>query len=307
MIEESGLAAGVKERSIAVFRKVAEAEAKVHGSTVDEVHFHEVGAVDSIVDIVGVALGLDYLGIEAVEASVQTVGGGFVNTQHGVLPVPAPATIEILCGAPVRQAEMRMELTTPTGAGIVAACARRFGTMPAMTVERVGYGAGSRDPEALPNLLRLVIGETLPEVGRDRVLVLEANVDDMSPEFYELAMERLFAAGALDVAVSPLQMKKNRPGFMLHVVAPLDRKEAVAAAVLRETTSIGVRLYEVERRKLGREARTVATPSGEIRVKVLAAPDGSQVITPEWNDVLRVARETGKTAREVYWEAVRGA
>ena len=300
LIEKSTLAAPVKERAQRVFLRLAEAEAKVHGVELGQVHFHEVGAVDSIVDIVGAAICLDHLGIEALHAAPLPWGSGFIDTAHGRLPVPAPATAELLRGLPVHGDIGPGERVTPTGAAILAALADGFGRMPAMQVTGIGCGAGTKDFPDLPNVLRLVVGESGTQEGRDEVAVLETHIDDMNPELLGFLMERLFAAGALDVAYAPLQMKKNRPGTRLTVIAQPAKTEELASLVLTESTAIGVRHYRTGRFLLARGVEERETSLGRVRVKV-AGREGQVVrVTPEYEDCRRLALEIGLPLAEVY-------
>lgn len=300
MIEASPLAAGVKETAQRIFYRLAEAEAKVHGVALERVHFHEVGAVDSIVDIVGTAAALDHLGIDVIETGPLPLGGGFVETAHGRLPVPAPATAELLRGLPVHGAAGEGERVTPTGAAIVAALATGVARPPAMTVSGIGYGAGSKDFADLPNVLRLFLGERAAALDRDEVRVIETHLDDMNPEVLGFVLERLLAAGALDAAFSPLQMKKNRPAVRLTVIAPPERLEALAALILHETTAIGVRHYPVARLKLLRQEEERDTSLGSVRVKVLR--DGKAVVrvVPEYESCRQIAERRRLPLLEVY-------
>ncbi len=300
MILKSLLAPEVKEVSLAIFQRLAEAEARVHKKTVEEVHFHEVGAVDSIVDIVGTAIGLQHFKPQKIYTSELPVGRGFVQCQHGRLPLPAPATVEVLKGYPVKSVPVEGELVTPTGAAIVAALSSKVSPFPSMIVEKIGYGMGKKEFPDRPNLLRLVLGEVSEDYLTDRAVVLESNLDDMNPEFYDYLMERLFQKGALDVALSPLQMKKNRPGTLLRVIAEEKDAEALSELILRESTTLGVRSFSVDRKKLPREVREVETRYGKIRVKV----SGEVRFQPEYDDCRRIAREKGIPIQEVYWEAI---
>ena len=301
MILKSKLAPEVKEISLAVFQRLAEAEARVHKKTVEEIHFHEVGAVDSIVDIVGTAIGVHYFKPDKIYASELPMGRGFVQCQHGRLPLPAPATVEVLKGYPVKSVNVEGELVTPTGAAIVAALSSKASPFPSMIVEKIGYGMGKREFPDRPNLLRLVLGEASESYLTDRAVVLESNLDDMNPEFYDYLMERLFQKGALDVALSPLQMKKNRPGTLLRVIAEEKDGEALSELILRESTTLGVRSFSVDRKKLPREVREVETRYGKVRVKV----SGAIRFQPEYEDCRRIAREKGVPIQEVYWEAMK--
>jgi len=298
---------GGTDKAIAVFRRLAEAEARVHGTTAQKVHFHEVGAVDAIVDIFGVCAGLERLGVERVVASGLPTGSGYVEAAHGRLPVPVPAVVELMRGHPTRPCDEEGELTTPTGAALAVTLADAFGPMPAMTVEKVGYGAGSREGRRVPNALRVVLGR--PVAGScadeaDVVWLLEANVDDASGETLGAATEALFEAGALDVWLVPATMKKGRPGVVLACLAPEERAASVEEAIFRETPTFGVRRTAVARTKLAREHATVQTPYGEVRVKV--GRRGGKVVTasPEFEDCRRLAAERGVALREVYAAAV---
>jgi len=299
IIQGSALPDYVKTTSSAVFRKLAEAEARVHGVGVEEVHFHEVGAVDAIVDVVGAVVGLAALGVEKVYASPLPTGSGTVQTAHGLLPVPAPATLELLrgAGAPLRPSPAQTELVTPTGAAILATLAEF--RQPALRLRAVGHGFGRKD---LPwaNCLRLWLGEPLAAgVDRDEISVLEANLDDTTPELLGAAMGRLFEAGALDVYFTPIQMKKNRPGVKLSVLGPPELEDALAATMLRETTTLGVRIARARRLKARRWQQEVATPWGPVRVKVKAF-EGQVTAAPEYDDCLRLASSAGVPVAEVY-------
>jgi len=300
MIEESSLAEGVKEKAQRVFFRLAEAEAKVHGVEIGQLHFHEVGAVDSIVDIVGAVAAIDWLGIDAIHGAPLPLGSGFVETAHGRLPVPAPATAELLRGIPVHGEAGAGERVTPTGAAILAALADGFGRAPAMTVTGIGCGAGTRDFDDIPNVLRLFLGETEGGLQRDEVAVIETHIDDMNPEILGHVLERLMEAGALDAAYSPLQMKKNRPAVKLTVIARPERRDELASLVLRETSAIGVRFYPAERLKLARDKEERLTSLGPVTVKVIR--DGGRVvrITPEYDACRRIAVEQGMPLLEVY-------
>lgn len=298
MISKSGLEDAIKAGSLGVFEKLAAAESKIHGVPVRDVHFHEIGAVDSIVDIVAAAAGIHWLGVREVRCSPVALGSGSVKSMHGVLPVPVPATLELLKGVPVYGGGVRMELTTPTGAAILAHYSRGYGDMPAMTVHEAGYGAGNADLD-VPNLLRVVIGETASDERRDRVAVLETNIDDMNPEFYEHLAERLFSAGALDVYAVPMMMKKFRPAVLLRVVAPPELREEMARLIFRESSTAGIRYHFLERMTLPRETAAVPTPYGEIRVKILRSGE-SVTVSPEYEDCRKAAAGTGAPLKDVY-------
>ncbi len=301
MIEGSSLDAEVKDLSLAIFRRLAEAEARVHRRDVESVHFHEVGAVDSIVDIVGTAIGIRYFRPGLILSSELPMGRGFIQCQHGRLPLPAPATVEILKGYPVKNADVEGELVTPTGAAIVATLSSKAGPFPTMTVKGIGYGMGKKEFPDRPNLLRLVWGEASGHYDEDLAAVLECNIDDMNPELYDYLMERLFRSGALDVSLSPIMMKKNRPGTLLRVIAEERDAEGLSEVILRESTTLGVRSYQVRRKKLPREVKEVETRFGKIRIKV----SGDLRFQPEYDDCRRIALERGVPIHEVYEEAMK--
>ena len=305
LIEESALDSGVKELSLDIFEIIARAEASVHGVEADEVRFHEIGAVDSIVDIVGSAIAIKSLNIDTIYSSAVPTGTGLVETSHGVMPVPAPATIEILKGVPLEPCGVKAELTTPTGAAILKALAMGsggFGPPPAMTIELIGYGVGSRVLEELPNVFRLISG-TAEESGaganKETVIVIETNIDDLSPQIAGFLMERLFEAGALDVWFTPVQMKKSRPGFLLTVLATEDLQRAVMDVIFTESTSIGVRFHTSFREALERTEYEVDTRFGKIRVK--AATLASRVVNrqPEYEDLKAASIKSGVPLKSV--------
>jgi len=306
LLTKGGLAAPVKERALAVFARLAEAEGRVHGVPADAVRFHEVGALDAIVDVVGAALGFVHLGVEAVYAGPLPMGQGRVPSAHGPLPVPVPAVVELLAGRPVRLEDGAAELVTPTGAAIVAALARREAA-PAMRIEAVGYGAGDRVLADRPNLLRILLGEPVAAAGADEVVVLEATIDDMSPQLYEHVLERLLAAGARDAFLVPVVMKKSRPAIMLRVLAAPADRDRLAGIVFAETSTIGLRYTTWGRLVLPREERTVETPYGPARVKIARAPDGTLNVAPEFEDCRRLATERGVALKAVYQAALAAA
>lgn len=304
MIEASGLPERAKQRAIRVFQVLGEAEAQVHGVPIEKVHFHEVGAVDSICDIAGACFGLELLGIERVSCSPVNTGSGTVEADHGVMPVPTPATALLLAGKPVYARGPETELTTPTGAAIVAALAGHFGAMPPLRIEQVGYGAGTKDFPQMANLLRALIGEATGAAESTAISVIEANIDDATPQVLGYAMDRLFAAGALDVTLQPVYMKKQRPGVMLQVVAAPEHQEALAAVLFRETTTLGVRITAAERRVQARSFVQVETPWGPVRMKVAEG-----AAAPEYDDCAQLAQANGLPLREVitaanaaYWK-----
>jgi uncharacterized protein (TIGR00299 family) protein len=304
LIDGSALSAAGRHRAKALFRRLAEAEAAIHQMPVEQVHLHEVGALDSIIDIVGVVFGLEWIGAETIVCSPLNVGGGMVNSAHGVFPVPAPATVSLLGAAPIYGGATQHELVTPTGALIVSDYASSFGPIPAMTIERVGYGAGSHDFPSTPNVLRLLIGSASVSPNTDRVTVIECEIDDMNPQLFGVVMERLYAAGALEVFYVAVQMKKNRPGTLLTVVAPPALRSALTDIVFRETTTIGLRYADVDRECLPRETVTVETALGPVRFK-LARRDGRIVnAAPEFEDCARLAAAHQVSVKDVQALAV---
>lgn len=299
LLESSHLPGRAKENAKRIFQRLGEAEAKVHGIALEKVHFHEVGAVDSICDIAGACIGFDLLDIHEIYAAPVNVGSGTVSTEHGVLPVPAPATAELLQGKPVYARGPAMELTTPTGAAIAATLASRFGSMPAMRITATGYGAGDRDFPDHANVLRVLVGELTGASEAASVSVLEANLDDATPQLLGYAMERLLEAGALDVTLAPVLMKKNRPGTLLSVLAKPEDRETLAELIFAETTTLGLRVYEAERRVKARTIREIETAFGMIRFKT--SENGA--FAPEYDDCRKLARERGVPLKMVLAEA----
>lgn len=301
LIADSALADPVKEKARRIFRRLAEAEARVHGVPLEEVHFHEVGALDSIVDIVGTAICLDYLGVEAIHASALPLGRGFVNSAHGRLPVPAPATAELLRGMPLHDDCGPGERVTPTGAAILAVLCDGFGKRPQMLLDRIGCGAGSKDFEDCPNVLRAFLGQALAvDRPADQVIVAEANIDDSSAEVLGYAMERLLEGGALDVFFTPIQMKKNRPGTMLSFLCRPEQLDALSKIVLTETSAIGLRHHRADRTVLERRIVELPTELGVVRFKQVFDADGQLLrAAPEYEDCRRIAIERGMPCREV--------
>ena len=307
MITDSALAEPVKRRAVSVFRRLGEAEAKIHGVPLEQIHFHEIGAVDSIVDIVGTCIAMEFLGVTEVQASPLPCGSGFIETAHGKFPVPAPATLELLRNVPIVPSDVQAELVTPTGAALLAEFCSRYGVRPALVVEKIGYGAGTRDLPGLPNVLRAVLGHETELPVMDTVAVVEANIDDMNPEFFGEVMEQLLATGALDVFWTPVQMKKNRPGTLVTVLCETGDADRVAELVLTHTTSFGVRIHEVRRRKLAREIVLVTTRYGEIAVKIGRLAGKVLQCSPEYESCRRAAAVTGVPVKNVYNEAARAA
>jgi len=295
LINRSRLSKNVKEVAGAIFHKLAKAEATVHGVSIDRAHFHEVGAVDSIVDIVGSAIGFEYFGFKEIFSSPLPITGGRVRAMHGMLPVPAPATLEIIKGVPLEKAPVKDEIVTPTGAAIITTVAKQFGECPLQKIEKVGYGYGDKVFPGIPNALRLMIGEGYP------VVVIEANIDDMNPQIFDYVMERLFDVGAVDVALQPIQMKKNRPAILLHCQAPWGKKDKAIDIILKETTTLGVRYYPIERKILTREIKTFKTKHGKIRVKI-AVDDKQKIVKyiPEYNDIKKLSKRTKKSMLAIY-------
>jgi uncharacterized protein (TIGR00299 family) protein len=307
MIDASALTAGQKELAKHIFVRLGEAEAKVHGTDIRKVHFHEVGAVDSIADIVGSAIAWDLLGVDLIVASPVPTGRGFIEIAHGRCSIPAPATAELLAGVPLAASEVEAELTTPTGAAILATLVQSFGPVPAMTIKRIGYGAGQRELAEQPNLLRLLVGETMEQSpGDEQLWIVETNLDDSPGEVIGYCIERLWDAGALDVYTTAIQMKKNRPGVMLSVLCQLAALESIEAILFTETTTLGVRRWPVSRTKLERRAHSVATTWGPIEGKLSFLPGRSPAFSPEYESCRRAAMEHHVPLR-VIMEAARRA
>lgn len=295
MIGRADIGERAKQNASSVFQRLGEAEARVHGVDVEKVHFHEVGAVDSIADIVGACVALELLAVEDVRVSAINVGSGTVNTEHGILPVPAPATAALLIGKPIYARGPEMELTTPTGAALVATLASGFGALPPMTVDSMGYGAGDRDFKGHANVLRALIGESTSAPEATLVCVIEANIDDSSPQVLGYALERLMEAGALDASLSPLQMKKNRPGSLLRVIARPEDQERLVQTIFAETSTLGLRIQAAERRVEERRIVNVETSFGTVRMKV----SGHGAFAPEYEDCRAIAARTGTPLPQV--------
>ena len=299
LIDKSASSDRVKKNAAAVFQRLGEAEAKVHGIPLAKVHFHEVGAVDSICDIVGACAGFDLLDVGAIHSSPLNVGSGTVMTEHGVLPVPAPATAELLAGKPIYARGPSVELTTPTGAAIAVTLAADFGSLPPMRITATGYGAGDKDFAEHANVLRVLVGETSDARESTTVSILEANIDDSNPQVLGYAMERLLEAGALDVTLEYVLMKKNRPGTLLRVISKPEDRETLAQMMFAETSTLGLRIYSAERRVQARRMLEVETPHGKVRIKI--AGDGS--FAPEYEDCRELARATGVPLKQILAEA----
>jgi uncharacterized protein (TIGR00299 family) protein len=307
ILQNSQLAAPVRDRAIAIFRKLGEAEAAVHDVPIEKIHFHEVGAVDAIVDFVGACIGFSFLGVERFACSPLNVGGGTAKMAHGVLPVPAPATARLLLGKPTYSTGIQKELVTPTGAAIVATVCDSFGPQPPMSVSSIGYGAGTTDLEAQPNVLRLMVGDaSAKQEGNydEEIRVIEANLDDLNPQVYGYFLERALAAGALDVFTTPIQMKKNRPGTLLTVLCNPADESKFQDLFFAETTTLGVRSHTTQRRCLPREWESVSTRYGEVRMKI-ARVDGQVVqVSPEYEDCRKLAEAKSVPLQHVMQEAL---
>lgn len=297
MIAGADIPQGARDRAEQIFQVLAEAESTVHGVPIEKVHFHEVGAVDSICDIVGISVALEMLGVTRICCSAINTGSGTVNTEHGLLPVPAPATARLLQNKPIYARGPALELTTPTGAAVVAALADSFGTMPPLTIQAIGYGAGDHDFKEHANVVRVMIGEASGAIESTTVSIIEANIDDSSPQVIAWATERLLAAGALDAVLIPAQMKKGRPGVVLQVISTPDKREELIAILFRETSTLGVRFHEAQRRVQAREWESVETPHGAVRVKI--SPDG---FAPEYEDARKLAAESGVPLKQILAE-----
>lgn len=298
MIDAASLPDRVKQNAAAVFQRLGEAEAAVHQTPIEKVHFHEVGAVDSIADIVGACLGFELLGVEAIYSSPLNLGSGTVKAEHGVMPVPAPATAALVAGKPVYSRGPAVELTTPTGAAVAVTLAQDFGTMPPMKIASIGYGAGDHDFTEQANVLRIFVGEPSGASEATMVAVIEANIDDSSPQVLGYAVERLFEAGALDATLEPLEMKKGRPGSLLRVIAVPEQRMALADVIFHETSTLGLRIYMAERVVQARSWVEVETPHGKVRIKV-----SERSFAPEYEDCRALARSTGVALKDIIAQA----
>ncbi len=305
LVAGSPLNPQVKATSMEIFAALAEAEAKIHGIGVDKVHFHEIGATDSIVDIIAVATGMKDLAINALHFSRIPLGRGVTRSRHGPLPLPGPATLELLKGLPTFGVDLEGETVTPTGAAIVKTLGTSFGDQPSMTIHEIGYGAGQKEFADRPNLFRLSTGDPAVHGQQEEMLVIETNIDDMNPQYFEYVMARLFDAGARDVFLTPIQMKKNRPATLLTVIGEPVRRDRLAEIILQETTSIGMRYYPVNRWILKREARVVKTCYGAVNVKVVEQPDGTKRAAPEYDDLKRIATAKHLPLKTVHDEVIR--
>jgi len=304
IVERSSVETEVKEKSKEIFKRIASVEGKIHRTPMEEVHFHELGGLDSIVDIVGSVWGIRQLGIEKIYVSKVNVGAGFVKCEHGILPIPAPATLSLMEGKPIYSSGIERELLTPTGAAILTTLGSEFGPIPPINVERIGYGAG-RDNLPHPNLLRLIIGTSESTSGKEKVMVIETNIDDMNPQFYDYLIEKLLTMEVLEVFITPVLMKKNRPGHLLTVICPSEKLPSVTKFLLRETTTLGLRWHEEDRARADREILNIQTRYGKIRFK-LARWEGKIVnLSPEYEDCKRLALEKGVPLKEIFEEAKR--
>lgn len=308
IINNSDLSSELKKKGLGIFKRLFEAEAHVHGTRYDRVHLHELGAIDCIIDILGSLICLDLLGIDAVYASSINVGSGSIKTEHGILPVPAPATVRLLQGIPVYSGDIKFELTTPTGAAIISSIANGFGTLPLMRINSTGTGAGDRDFSGHPNILRVFTGELIDDTLSDtqKVCVIETNIDDMNPEVYGYVMERLFDEGALDVYLTHILMKKGRPGIKVSVICDPDKKDNLINILLHETTTLGVRYVQMERKILKRDTRYIDLNGDRVRVKI--SRDGSRIrIAPEYEDCRKIALKRGRPLIEIIEESIKVA
>lgn len=304
LIDNSSLKTTVKDNAKKIFNIIGAAESKIHGiSDKKKLHLHELGDIDSIIDIVGTAIAIDMLGIDQIYSSSLNFGRTILNTKGGIIPAPSPASIEILKGVPVKISGVDSELVTPTGAGILKALSKGFGDMPQMNISQIGYGAGSKELGEIPNMLRVFIGEGAAAFEEDKVFVVETNIDDMNPQGFEYLFERLFKEGALDAYTTTVHMKKSRPGFKLTVLSDRQKLEKLCSVIFNETTSIGIRYYEVNRFKLRRKIVKAATKYGDIKVKLSEGPDNMLTVSPEYDECVKTARAKGVPFKRVYEEA----
>jgi pyridinium-3,5-bisthiocarboxylic acid mononucleotide nickel chelatase len=299
LIDGSHLSSAGKARAKALFARLGEVEGAIHGTSADKVHLHEVGSLDSIVDIVSTVHALELIGADRIVASPLNVGSGTIRSSHGLYPIPAPATVRLLEGMPIYSGTQRAEMVTPTGALLIAAYATECGGIPPMKIGSIGYGAGARNFEDTPNVLRVLIGESDASVSSHTVTMIEAEIDDMNPQIFGVVMEKLLAQGALDVFYTPIQMKKNRPGTLLSVIATPTMRETLTSTIFQETTTIGVRYRDMMRECLDRESETVDTPFGPIRFKVARRSGEILNAAPEFDDCVRVANATGRSVKEI--------
>ena len=300
IVHKGDLSRTVKEKAVEVFEQIARVEGKIHNISPEKVHFHEVGAVDSIIDIVGTLIGIEHLGLASLSASHIPLGSGFVDTAHGTIPVPAPATVELLKGIPVYDAGIPHEMVTPTGAALVKNLVGSFGSMPPMVVRTVGYGVGKRVFPEKPNLLRILVGDPQPERDVETIVVLETNVDDTNPEWLGHLMEKLFKTGALDVVFCPIQMKKNRPGVQVQVVGSPDHREPLMEVLFRESATLGIRFHYTQRQVLNRSKAEVKSPWGKMQVKKVENQDGTFFFQPEYSVCREIALKHDLPLKKIY-------
>jgi len=306
IVDRSRLGSEIKFQSREIFKRIASVEAEIHRKPAEEIHFHELGGLDSVVDIVGSVWGLGQIGVDEIHVSKINVGTGFVKSEHGILPVPAPATLALMKGKPIYSSGVERELLTPTGAAILTSLGSRFGQLPSMKIETIGYGAG-RDDLPHPNLLRLIIGTSTAISGEEKVTVIETNIDDMNPQFYDYVMEKLLAMGVLDVFMTPILMKKNRPATLLTIISPSEKLPSITSFLLRETTTLGLRWREEERSRTDREILSFQTRYGKIQFK-LARWEGKIVnLSPEYDDCKRLALRKKVPLKKIFEEARREA
>ena len=305
LIARSRLHPEVKQTGFDIFIRLAEVEGKIHGIAPEKVHFHEIGATDSIVDIMATAVGCHEFKINSLQFSRIPLGRGLTGSRHGLLPVPAPATLELLKGIPVQGIDLEGETVTPTGAAIVSTLGKGFGDQPSMSIEKIGYGAGRREFPDRPNLFRLILGSDEKAWKDEEMLVIETNIDDMNPEFYDYVVDRLFSAGARDVFLSPIQMKKNRPATLLRVIAEPAQRERLARILFHETSTLGIRYYSVGRMILNRTSDAVKTRFGTVGVKVIQQPDGTRRAAPEYDDLKRIAAAKKIPLKQLYDEVMK--
>lgn len=306
IIQKSSLPPAVQNRALQIFERIAKTEATIHNKSIDQVHLHELGGTDTIIDITGTLLALDHLEISKIYASPVPLGKGFIKGAHGQIPLPSPATISLLKGIPIYGRDIDAELVTPTGAALLAELVDDFGPAPPMVLETVGYGAGGRDLP-IPNLLRVFIGEisSSDSATLDHLAVLETNLDDLNPEIYPYVIESLFAAGALDVTLTPIQMKKNRPGTQIQVLCEPSMMDSMRSILFRETTTLGIKQILVDRYSLPRTIQEVETPYGKIRVKIAEISPNIKKISPEFEDCRRAAQEHGIPITDIYQKTIR--
>ncbi|MDI6801553.1 MAG: nickel pincer cofactor biosynthesis protein LarC [Thermodesulfovibrionales bacterium] len=305
IIKASSLSDKIKQRGLHIFKRLFETEARVHGEPFEKIHLHELGGIDCIVDIFGTIIGIDALGVEKIYVSSINLGSGTINTVHGALPVPAPATIELLKSYPVYASDIPFELTTPTGAAIITGLDSTFSPIPKMNVHKIGYGAGNKDIKTMPNTLRLFIGERKDIPDEGHVMVIETNIDDMNPQIYEDVMEKLLASGALDVFIENVIMKKGRPAIKLTVIADKKRLNTLTDMLFKETTTIGVRFYEAHRKILSREIKKIKTRYGDVRIKISKLGDTVVNISPEYEDLKSISKKTKIPIKKLSEEVLR--